>query len=141
MAIKATDFINLGSQEVEVPGFPGSDKTITFRLKKVSAMGLMVSGKIPNALMSTVLNVFKGKSKEEVEELRDNPEDILQEDEIGKIDFSEMAMLIDTVCSSSMIEPKYEEVKDYMTDEQKQFIFGWAYEGKQGEKLSTFPTE
>lgn len=141
MAISASNFINLGSQEVEIPCFPGNDEKIKFRLKKVSAMGLMINGRIPNELMSTVLSVFEGKSEEDLNKLKENPDKVLKEDGIKDLDFSKMAQFIDVVCNDSMIEPRYEEVKDYMTDEQKQFVFGWAYEGERGQELSTFPEE
>lgn len=115
--ISAEKFINKSCKEVEIPGFEKGE-TITVLLRRTSLMTLAASGKIPNGLMDKVTQLFSGKTPtgNEAGEVA-----LKEMDQIGKI--------MDIFCGACMVEPKYEEVKDFMTDDQKNAIFGWSQTG------------
>lgn len=131
MAITAEEFIKLSSQEVEISGFTKGEK-IKVLLKDVSLTSMMVDGRIPNDLVKTVEELFSGKKPtiEEAQEVAKN----FDSDKIR-----EMMSLMDVVCKEAMVQPKYDEVKNYMTDEQKNDIFTWTQRGI--EELKPFDEE
>lgn len=110
----------LAIQEVELPGFEVGT-TITVRLKKLSITGLAANGKIPNSLMGVVLNLFDNTTPLN-KNAKVNTKNIL--DNLG-----DMSKLTDLICQQAMVEPKYEEVKNYLTDDQKAAIFEWTQRG------------
>lgn len=106
---------------VDIQGFePG--EYLTVRLRSVSLLTLVKTGKIPNSLLEEATKLFSGAKNKE-----------------GKID--EVAILnklndtdgitkiIDTVVESAMVEPTYDEVRDFITDAQKMEIFNWTQGG------------
>lgn len=118
-ALNAEQFIQRGCIEIEIPGFvPG--ELLTILVRRASLTSLASSGKIPNVLMSKVMTLFEGKdeagNKVGVGELATK-----EMDNVGKI--------MDIMCEACMIQPKYSEVRDYMTDDQKSVIFGWSQSG------------
>jgi len=105
---------------VDIVGFePG--QYITVRLRRISLMNLCKTGKIPNALLQKSTELFTGKKKGEKVDESKVLENINDLDGINQI--------IDTVCEAAMLEPKFEEVKEYLTDEQKTEIFQWTQGG------------
>lgn len=128
MAITAEEFIKLSSQEVEISGFTKGEK-IKVLLKDVSLTSMMIDGRVPNELVQTVEDVFAGSTPtvEEAQKVAKN----FDSDKIR-----EMMSLMDVVCREAMVQPKYDEVKNYMTDEQKNDIFAWTQRGIQELKPS-----
>lgn len=128
MAITAEEFIKLSSQEVEISGFTKGEK-IKVLLKDVSLTSMMIDGRVPNELVQTVEDVFAGSTPtvEEAQKVAKN----FDSDKIR-----EMMSLMDVVCQEAMVQPKYDEVKNYMTDEQKNDIFAWTQRGVQELKPS-----
>lgn len=128
MAITAEEFIKLSSQEVEISGFTKGEK-IKVLLKDVSLTSMMIDGRVPNELVQTVEDVFAGSTPtvEEAQKVAKN----FDSDKIR-----EMMSLMDVVCREAMVQPKYDEVKNYMTDEQKNDIFAWTQRGVQELKPS-----
>ena len=105
---------------VDIVGFePG--QYITVRLKRISLMALCKSGKIPNSLLQKSTELFTGKQGDK----KVNEAKVLEN--IGELD--SINQIIDTVCEAAMIEPKFEDVKEYLTDEQKTEIFQWTQGG------------
>lgn len=110
------DFINKSHKVVELPGYePG--QTLTIKIKSVSLLGLASSGKIPNALMGTVNKLFntaapttKGKAP-------------------GMDNIVELTQLMSLIAKHSLVEPTYEEVGEYLTDDQLSVIFDSAMSG------------
>ena len=114
--VSAEQFISQACSVEEIPGFkPGT--TIQVMLKPVSLTTLAASGKIPNPLMAKVMELFNESGKQ------GSTENVLTKemDSLGKI--------MDVMCGACMLQPAYNEVKDYMTDEQKMAIFGWSQTG------------
>lgn len=106
---------------VDIQGFePG--EYITVRLKAVSMLALVKTGKIPNALLQEATKLFTGVK-----------------DESGKIneaaildnlcDTDGVMKIIDVIVESAMVEPTYDEVKEFITDAQKMEIFNWTQGG------------
>lgn len=106
---------------VDIQGFePG--EYLTVRLKSVNLLDLVKTGKIPNALLEEATKLFTGSK-----------------DSSGKIDETKILnnlgstdgvmQIIDTVVESAMVEPTYNEVKDFITDAQKMEIFNWTQGG------------
>lgn len=126
MAVTTVEqFKNKAMQEVEISGFE-PDTTVTVKLKKLSLIGLVSSGKVPNQLMSAVTKLFSGgdMSKAQTKVLNN---------------LSDMDKLLDIVCTEALVEPKYVDIKEYITDAMKMDIFDWSQGGIQ--ELKPFRTE
>lgn len=98
---------------VDIPGFD-TGQTITVKLRKPRIMEMVAAGKIPNHLMGVAATVVKGQGNKNQKKLSEE---------------EEMKMLLDTmdlfvrVC---LVEPKYEDVKEILTEDQKGYIMEWA---------------
>lgn len=120
MAITSIEqFRAMAEKEIEIPGYEPGDKVVV-RLRKVSILGLASSGKIPNTLMGTVNKLFgAGKAKASKEEVASTSLNNLKE----------MASLLDLIAKESLVEPTYEEISEYLTDDQKNAIFEYSQSG------------
>ena len=98
------------AQELEIPGFAVGE-TIIIKVRKSRIMTLMAQGKIPNPLMGTVQKLMKGQGSTK------------------DADITEMAKVYDLYCRACMAEPTYDEMADFITDEQMLAIFNWAIRG------------
>lgn len=117
--ITAEQFKNKAVSIIPIPGFDKGE-TFDIKVKKLSIVGLMSSGKIPNSLMQVVKNAFEGiKSTTETETADASIMD--KAGEIGK--------LMDIVCAEAMVEPRFEEIKDVMNDAQKLAVFQYIQGG------------
>lgn len=116
MAISAKDFINKAVREIDIPGFEPGD-IIQIKIKSMSLMGLVSSGKIPNTLLSGAGDLFKDA------DMLNNPNNVSKVAELNQNEIAEMAKIMDVVCKECMVEPKYVDVGEYLTDEQKMAIF------------------
>ena len=115
--ITAEDFRAKAVKVIRITGFePG--ETIEIKVKKLGLVGLMSSGKIPNSLMANVQQLFSGMNDGNITS---------NEDALGKAD--EIGKLLDIVCKEAMMEPKFEDVADVMSDEQKMDIFQFTQTG------------
>lgn len=100
------------SVEIEIPDFDGLD-TISIKVKRPQLMSMMTQGKIPNRLLGVAAKATTGnRSKKE-------KQDPIQE-------AKELAEWVEFYCTICMVEPKYEEVKDTITDDQALAIYAWA---------------
>lgn len=107
-----------GGNEVEISGWETGTPFVCM-LKRVSLIALVSNGSIPNPLMSPVMALFDGDQQK-----------------IDKINAKEMSDIIELFCKNTMVEPKYEEVQEYLTDVQRTEIFNFAQGGLS--QLSTF---
>lgn len=108
--ISAEQFKNKATRIVEISGFEEGDK-IEVRIKPVSLTAMMMHGRISNELKSVAFNLFeKGHKGEE-----STPESVE--------DMSMMYQLIDQVCEDCLVEPKFKDIKEFMTDGQKIEVF------------------
>lgn len=120
MAITSFEqFKQMAFKEVELPGFEEGEKVVV-RLKKVSVLGLASSGKIPNALMNTVNKLF-GESKKGA-----TAEQVASK---SVENLADMAKLLDIIAENALIEPKYSEIGELLTDDQKNVIFEYSQSG------------
>ena len=128
--ISAEQFKNKAVSIISIPGFD-EDETFEIRVRKLSVVGLISSGKIPNSLMKVVKDAFEGiKSTTE----KDNADSSIMDKagEIGK--------LLDIVCAEAMLEPTFADVKEFMNDAQKLAVFQFTQGGvKQAEMFHTVP--
>lgn len=105
-------------KEVEIPGFePG--ETVTVRLRRVSVLGLASSGRIPNSLQSAVNELFSSGSNSSKQEIATKS--------MSKM--IEMSQLLDIMTKEALVEPSFDEVGEYLTDEQKNAIFEYTQTG------------
>ena len=100
---------------IELPPFVEGEPFIA-RLRRPSMLGLVKSGKIPNALLSTANNLFAN----------------------GTVDTDDEAALgnlfkvLDAVCEACFVEPSYVEMKEAgieLTDDQLMFVFNYTQRG------------
>ena len=85
----------------------------------------MVDGRIPNELLATVDGLFSGKQTEK--QKQQAAIDVVKNS--NNKDLVEMMKLMNVVCEEAMVEPKFESVKAFLTDEQKNDIFTWVVSG------------
>ena len=108
--------------EVSIHGW--DDEPFVCRLKRVGILDMASSGKIPNALMGTVVALFDKRVELKKAE-----------------DIKNMAEVINLFCKVAMIEPTYEEVEAIMplTDEQRMDIFTFTQSGVK--MITPFPEQ
>lgn len=124
------EFRNQSQPLVDIIGYePG--EYITVRLRRISLMSLVKTGKIPNALLKKATELFTGAKKD------GKPDEAQILSNIGELDG--INEIIDTVCDAAMIEPRFNDVKDFLTDDQKTEIFQWTQGGIKA--LESFRTE
>ena len=125
--ISAEQFKNKAVSIIPIPGFDEGE-TFEIKVKKLSIVGLMSSGKIPNSLMQVVKDAFAGIKSNTA----GNDADASIMDKAGEI-----GKLLDIVCAEAMLEPKFEDIKDVMNDAQKLAVFQFTQGGV--EQAKTFP--
>lgn len=124
--ISAEQFRNKAVSIIPIPGFDAGE-TFEIKVKKLSIVGLMSSGKIPNSLMKVVKDTFAGIKSASAE--ADESAIMDKAGDIGK--------LLDIVCAEAMIEPRFEDIKDVMNDAQKLAVFQFTQGGV--EEAKSFP--
>lgn len=97
---------------VEIPDFDGLEN-IEIEVRRPQLMAMMSQGKIPNHLLGIA-------SKAIVEGFGIDKEDKIEDKAKEMLKWSAF------YCEMCMVQPKYEDVKDYLTDDQIAAIFGWA---------------
>ena len=108
--ISAEQFKNKATRVVEISGFEEGDK-IEVRIRPVSLTAMMMQGRISNELKSVAFGLFeKGQKGEET--TTESVEDMTM-----------MYQLIDQVCEDCLVEPKFKDIKEFMTDAQKIEVF------------------
>lgn len=127
--ISAKQFREKSTSIISIPGFERGE-TFEIKVRNISLVGLMSSGKIPNSLMQIVKDSFEGLKSTLSDEDSDDFAVIDKAGEIGKF--------LDIVCKEAMIEPTFDEIGDVMNDEQKLSVFEFTQGGV--EKVKSFPT-
>ncbi len=109
------EFKKKAFKEVELPGFePG--ETVTVRLRKVSIL---------SSLMGVVNKLFNSSKEVDEEAVKETSMEHL----------AEMSKLLDLVASCALVEPTFDQIGEYLTDEQKNAIFEYS----QGEVKQVTP--
>lgn len=124
--ISAEQFRNKAVSIIPIPGFDAGE-TFEIKVKKLSIVGLMSSGKIPNSLMQVVKDAFAGIKSAGAE--ADESAIMDKAGDIGK--------LLDIVCKEAMLEPQFDDIKDVMNDAQKLAVFQFTQGGV--EEAKSFP--
>lgn len=101
------------SFEGEIVELPEFDDGTPFnaKLKRLSLLALCKDGVIPNVLLAAAQEIYEGRQR---------------------ADIKKYAEVLDIVCSQSMIEPKFDDVKEILTDTQKVAILTYAQHGVAG---------
>ena len=118
MVTNAGDLDSLKKGEVvELSPFTDGVK-FEARLKRPSLMMLCKVGEIPNHLVATAQKVFEGEKHGDI------------------VKYGE---LLHCIAKAALVEPTYDEVKDYLTDEQLTDIYNYTQRGRAGmEALNPF---
>lgn len=106
--ISVKEFRNRATRVIKIDGFEPGEK-IEVRIKPASILGLYVGGKLPNNLLSAVQDLFNIKNDNK------NVNKVLDDPEMMKASLK----LMDLVCKECLVEPKYDEISDLLTDNQK----------------------
>lgn len=109
--ISAEQFKNKATRLIDIDGFEAGE-VFSIRIKPVSLLAMMSNGRIPNELKSVIVTLFNTNGKNTKQIKMNEMEEIIL-----------MKQLMDKVCEDCMVEPKYEEVAEYLTDQQKTQIF------------------
>jgi len=108
---KTSDLKKLKDGEiVELPKFDDGTPFVA-KLRRPSLLYLCKSGAIPNELLAAAQEIFEGKQK-------------------GNI--KNYANVLDKVLEVALVEPKYEEVAELLTDVQRLAIFSYTQNGVMG---------
>lgn len=103
----------LANPTIEIPGFsPGT--TIKVKVQQPKLLKMAREGEIPNALLNIASAMVTGEKVK------------IKEDTTDEEKIKIMNDTMDLYCMACLVEPKYEEFKDIMTDDQKGTIFQWA---------------
>ena len=94
---------------VELPPF-SNGKPLVARLASPSLLTLCATGVIPNELLSEAQDIYEGKDMQS-----------------GKI--KEYGKVMIAVAEATLIEPKYEDIKDYLNSRQLISIYNYAQAG------------
>lgn len=95
---------------VELPAFE-SGGPFNAKLKRLSLLELCKSDVLPNTLLGAVQEIYEGKTR---------------------ADMKKYAQVLDVICEQVLLEPKWEDIKDIITDVQKVAIMTYAQHGVAG---------
>ena len=98
-----------GGEVIELPPLY-NDKPFIARLRRPSLLTLCYAGKIPNELLAVAQEIYEGKGVTE-----------------GKI--AEYAQVLNLVAEAALVEPKYSDIKDYLSDLHIRAIFQYCQFG------------
>lgn len=124
--IKIEDLKKLATPVVNIPNFDNTG-TIAVRLQKPKLLRMAQQGTIPNHLIKVAATMVSGQGYPDIEKQTDQKR------------LEIMDQTIELYCRACMVEPTYEEMEDYLTDEQRGFIFDWAI--GEVESLESFRAE
>ena len=120
--ITAEEFLGKATQIIDIHGWePG--ETIPVKVRRVSMTSLIASGQVPN----TLLRHAYSDADEFVAVARDDTDTTAQ-----------AVAMIDAVAKAVLLEPSWNEVGEFLTDEQKIDLFNYAQGGLAS--LETFRT-
>jgi len=108
---KTSDLKKIKDGEVvELPKFDDGTPFIA-KLRRPSLLYLCKSGAIPNELLAAAQEIFEGRQKGNIKNYAD---------------------VLDKVLEVALVEPKYEEVAELLTDVQRLAIFSYTQNGVMG---------
>jgi hypothetical protein len=111
---KIVDRFKDSATEIDIPDFDGIGN-ITIKVQRPQLTRMMREGKIDNPLMAMATKAALGKAAQP-------NKDKMTDEELAK-DYQKW---IDFYCEICMVEPKFKDVKDHMTDDQLLSVYAWA---------------
>lgn len=114
--ISAESFMKKATRVIEIPGFePG--EVFAVRVKNVGVFSMIIGGKLPNTLLKMATQLFPDTNSSN--SLQQSTDKLLDDPETLKA----MSQMMRAVAKEALIEPKYEDIAEGITDEQIQSIF------------------
>lgn len=114
--ISADSFMKKATRVIEIPGFePG--EVFSVRVKNVGVFSMIVGGKLPNSLLKMATQLFPDTKS--ADSLQKSTDKLLDDPEALK----EMSKMMRAVAREALVEPKYDDIAEGITDEQVQSIF------------------
>lgn len=110
----------------------GEPITFCVKVKKVSVASMMANNTLPTNLLAIAEDLQRPVAARTKQK-----EDAVLDAQVAKLvkdsnKAKEMLELQDTIISAIMVEPTYEEVKDYLTDNVRGQLFAYANGGTKG---------
>lgn len=114
--ITAESFMKKATRVIEIPGFePG--ELFSVKVKNVGVLSMIIGGKLPNSLLVMATQLFPDTQSNE--SLQKSTDKLLDDPEALKA----MSQMMRAVVKEALVEPKYEDIAEGITDEQIQSIF------------------
>lgn len=114
--ITAESFMKKATRVIEIPGFePG--ELFSVRVKNVGVLSMIIGGKLPNSLLVMATQLFPDAQSSE--SLQKSTDKLLDDPEALKA----MSQMMRAIAKEALVEPKYEDIAEGITDEQIQSIF------------------
>ena len=114
--ITAESFMKKATRVIEIPGFePG--ELFSIRVKNVGVLSMIIGGKLPNSLLVMATQLFPDTQSSD--SLQKSTDKLLDDPEALKA----MSNMMRAVVKEALVEPKYEDIAEGITDEQIQSIF------------------
>lgn len=114
--VSAEQWKQQGTRVIMIPSDEPDSPDIAVRVKKISFLALMEAGKLPNTLLPLIYKAMGQGGK-------------VQAGQMTPEQFQQYAELLSVVCREAMVEPRYDEVADVMSDNQKTAVFTYATAG------------
>lgn len=111
-AMTAAEIAALATTVIPLPPFEEGGPEIQVRVKRPNLMSMIAQKKIPNELLSLVME--SGGATEAVHQ------------QVKSGDPQEALQLMEILIDATLVEPKYSEIKDLLTDEQKAELLAYA---------------
>lgn len=119
--ITAEEFMSKATRIINIPGF-ADDEIFSVKIKNVSVVSMLTNGKLPNSLLQVVKDLFSEQGTS-IEDLREEEAiELLKDTEKIK----ELTRMMKEVAREALIEPKYEDIAEGLTDAQIQSIYNQA---------------
>lgn len=114
--ITAESFMKKATRVIEIPGFePG--ELFSVKVKNVGVLSMIIGGKLPNSLLVMATQLFPDAQSSE--SLQKSTDKLLDDPEALKA----MSQMMRAIAKEALVEPKYEDIAEGITDEQIQSIF------------------
>lgn len=108
----AAEIAALATTVISLPPFEEGGPEVCVKVKRPNLMSMIAQKKIPNELLALVMEA--GGATEAVQQ------------QVQKGDPQEALQLMDVMIDATLVEPKYSEIKDLLTDEQKAELLAYA---------------
>ena len=114
--ISAETFMKKATRVIDIPGFePG--EVFSVKVKNVGVLSMIIGGKLPNSLLVMATQLFP--ETQSSESLQENTNKLLDDPEALK----SMSQMMRAVVKEALVEPKFDDIAEGITDEQVQSIF------------------